>query len=55
MPADLRKAHCELDVAVEKLYRRKPFANDEERLAHLFKRYEKLVNGEDDSNLFNEA
>lgn len=55
MPADLRKAHCELDVAVEKLYRRKPFANDEERLAHLFKRYERLVNGEDDSNLFNEA
>ena len=55
MPDDLRKAHCELDTAVEKLYRRKPFANDEERLAHLFKRYEKLVNGEDDSNLFNEA
>lgn len=55
MPDDLRKAHCELDAAVEKLYRRKPFANDEERLAHLFKRYEKLVDGEDDSNLFNEA
>lgn len=55
MPDDLRKAHCELDAAVEKLYRRRPFANDEERLAHLFKRYEKLVDGEDDSNLFNEA
>lgn len=54
MPADLRKAHEELDLAVERLYRKKPFTNDEERLHHLFARYEKLVNGEDDSPLFSE-
>ena len=54
MPEDLRKAHHELDLAVERLYRKKPFASDEERLAHLFTRYEKLVKGEDDASLFNE-
>lgn len=54
MPSDLRKAHYELDVAVERLYRRKPFQSDEERLSHLFRRYEKLVSHEDDSSLFNE-
>lgn len=54
MPEDLLKAHQELDLAVDKLYRKKPFANDEDRLRHLFARYEKLVKGEDDSNLFNQ-
>lgn len=54
MPEDLRKAHHELDLAVERLYRKKPFDSDEERLAHLFARYEKLVKGEDDASLFNE-
>lgn len=54
MPSDLRKTHYELDVAVERLYRRKPFQSDEERLSHLFRRYEKLVSHEDDSSLFNE-
>ena len=54
MPEDLKKAHHELDLAVERLYRKKPFASDEERLAHLFARYEKLVKGEDDASLFNE-
>lgn len=55
MPDDLRKAHAELDAAVDKLYRKKPFADDEERLSHLFKRYEKLVSGQDDAVLFNEV
>lgn len=55
MPDDLRKAHAELDAAVDKLYRKKPFADDEERLSHLFKRYEKLVSGQDDAVLFNEG
>lgn len=54
MPEDLLKAHQELDLAVDKLYRKKPFANDEDRLRHLFARYEMLVKGEDDSNLFNQ-
>lgn len=52
MPEDLRKAHHELDLAVERLYRKKPFENDEERLHHLFACYEKLVKGEDASELF---
>lgn len=54
MPEDLRKAHQELDAAVDKLYRRKPFDNDEQRLKHLFGRYEKLVKGEDSSTLYHE-
>lgn len=54
MPEDLRKAHHELDLAVERLYRKKPFENDEERLHHLFARYEKLVKGEDAAELFSE-
>lgn len=54
MPEDLKKAHSELDLAVDRLYRKRPFNSDEERLAHLFARYEKLVKGEDDASLFNE-
>lgn len=54
MPEDLRTAHQELDMAVDKLYRRKAFHNDEQRLKHLFGRYEKLVKGEDSSTLFHE-
>lgn len=47
MPDDLKQAHQELDLAVDHLYRRKGFESDEDRLQHLFKRYEALVNGED--------
>lgn len=47
MPDDLKKAHQELDFAVDRLYRKKGFESDEDRLQHLFKRYEALVNGED--------
>lgn len=54
MPEDLRKAHQELDLAVDRLYRKKPFENEEERLHHLFARYEKLVKGEDATSLFDE-
>ena len=46
MPNDLRKAHTELDLAVDKLYRNDPFADDEARLRHLFTRYEKLIEAE---------
>ena len=52
MPGELRKAHQELDLAVERLYRKKPFESDEDRLHHLFARYGKLVKGEDDASLF---
>lgn len=43
MPDDLRAAHNKLDEAVDKLYQSKPFANDEERLACLFKLYEQMA------------
>ena len=43
MPANLRKAHAALDKAVDRLYRKKPFDSDRERVEHLFGLYEKLV------------
>lgn len=43
MPAPLLEAHKNLDRAVEKLYRPKPFADTAERLEHLFGLYEQLI------------
>lgn len=43
MPRELRKAHRDLDAAVEKLYRTTPFSGDRDRVEHLFGLYEKLV------------
>jgi len=43
MPAGLKEAHHSLDLAVERIYRSKPFKNDEERLEYLFKLYERMV------------
>lgn len=43
MPDDLKASHDALDSAVDSLYRRKPFASDDERLQILFKMYEILV------------
>lgn len=43
MPAELRRAHRELDTAVDRLYRRAPFASDRERVEHLFSLYQRLV------------
>lgn len=43
MPAGLRQAHKDLDAAVERCYRLKPFDNDTQRLEYLFKEYEKMV------------
>ena len=42
MPPNLRKAHRALDRAVDRLYRRKPFASERERAEHLFMLYEKM-------------
>lgn len=42
MPDDLREAHQELDQAVDRLYRAKPYNSDEERLADLFALYEQM-------------
>ena len=46
MPEGLRKAHHNLDIAIEECYRSKPFENDEERLEYLFKMYEEIINME---------
>ncbi|MCM1566044.1 MAG: N-6 DNA methylase [Dehalobacter sp.] len=44
MPSGLRKAHKELDEAVERCYRLQPFTTDTERLEYLFKLYEEMLN-----------
>jgi hypothetical protein len=43
MPNGLREAHHQLDLAVERCYRSKPFESDEERLEYLFKLYEQMI------------
>lgn len=43
MPPDLRKAHRDLDRAVDRLYRRKRFASERERVEHLFMLYEGMI------------
>ena len=40
MPPKLRSAHQGLDRAVDRLYRRKRFASERERVEHLFSLYE---------------
>jgi len=44
MPDGLREAHHNL--AVDRLYRSKPFTSDEQRLEHLFKLYEEMTGKE---------
>ncbi|MBK8395554.1 MAG: class I SAM-dependent DNA methyltransferase [Leptospiraceae bacterium] len=43
MPDGLREAHHQNDLAIERIYRSKPFSSDEERLEYLFKLYEGMV------------
>lgn len=43
MPDSLKEAHNYLDMAIDKIYRSKPFDNDEERLAYLFKLYKEMI------------
>ncbi|MES2620351.1 MAG: DNA methyltransferase [Bacteroidota bacterium] len=43
MPEGLKMAHHELDMAVERCYRSKPFTTDEERLQYLFNLYEQMI------------
>jgi hypothetical protein len=43
MPPALAKAHADLDRAVDRCYRAKPFASDRERVEHLFALYEYLT------------
>ena len=42
MPPNLRCAHQAIDRAVDRLYRRKGFASERERVEHLFMLYEKM-------------
>ncbi|WP_047414677.1 DNA methyltransferase [Cellulophaga sp. Hel_I_12] len=44
MPKGLKGAHHQLDLAIERCYRLKPFESDTERLEYLFKEYEKMIN-----------
>ena len=46
MPEGLKKAHHNLDIAIEQCYRSKPFESDEERLEYLFKMYEEMISNE---------
>lgn len=43
MPEDLREAHYQNDLLVDRLYRQKPFESDEERLAALYSLYELML------------
>ncbi len=43
MPQGLKEAHHQLDLAVERCYRSKPFETDEERLGYLFMLYEQMI------------
>ncbi|MCP4020634.1 MAG: class I SAM-dependent DNA methyltransferase [Desulfobacteraceae bacterium] len=43
MPDGLREAHRLNDDAIERCYRSKSFENDDERLAYLFKLYERMI------------
>ena len=43
MPPALRKAHQRLDRAIDRLYRRTPFASNRERAEYLLGRYERLM------------
>ncbi|WP_283131425.1 class I SAM-dependent DNA methyltransferase [Enterovibrio norvegicus] len=43
MPAELRYAHDELDIAVDLLYQENPFEDSSERMKFLLARYEEMV------------
>lgn len=46
MPANLLKAHKDLDDALERMYIGRPFKSDTERLEHLFKLYANMIKKE---------
>lgn len=51
MPSELLATHRALDAAVDRCYRAKPFASDEERLEYLFSLFEQMT-GADSGELF---
>ena len=46
MPIGLKDAHHQMDLAVERCYRSRPFETDEERLEYLFKMYMQMIDQE---------
>src|SRR5690554_2678251 len=46
MPSGLKRAHRELDQAIERIYRLAPFRSDEDRLEYLFKLYDEMLKKE---------
>lgn len=44
MPDDLKEAHLKLDAAIDRLYRRQPFASDRNRVEHLMAMHERAAN-----------
>ncbi|MFT2091893.1 DNA methyltransferase [Paraglaciecola sp. 2405UD69-4] len=46
MPTDLKAAHRELDDFVDKIYQKKGFSDDDERLEFLFLMYERMTGGQ---------
>ncbi|TKK65418.1 class I SAM-dependent DNA methyltransferase [Ilyomonas limi] len=50
MPISLRDAHQELDFAIDRCYRSKPFTSDEERLEYLFRLYAQMIEEEKQKN-----
>ena len=43
MPADLVRAHRKLDRQVDRMYRPKPFQNNDERLEYLMRSYAEIT------------
>jgi hypothetical protein len=50
MPIDLKQAHKDLDLAVDRCYRSKPFESEGERMSLLFKLYEQMIEQEKQRN-----
>ena len=46
MPLGLKRAHEFLDEVIDRIYQKKPFDSDEDRLACLFKQYERMLEKE---------
>lgn len=46
MPENLRRAHADLDIVLDRIYRKRPFDSDEERLRLLFDLYRQMTNQE---------
>lgn len=50
MPEGLKLAHKFLDEVIDKIYRQKPFEDDNDRLSHLFNLYKIMIEKENNKN-----